>query len=190
MPEYLSFFGLFTVPLYTPIGFIFVIVRILFTVNAVNFSDGLDGLASGLSFIALLSLCIFGAANANPIPSAAALIIAFALLGFMPYNRYRAKIFMGDCGSQFLGLAISILSLANAKGGGFTVETALFLAVPTFDTAVSVLRRIIKGKSPLAADKGHLHHILLGAGVPHPHAANLLVALSGLIAVSALFFSL
>ena len=95
---------------------------------------------------------------------------------------------MGDCGSQFLGLAISVLSLGTAPDASFSLETSLFLAVPTIDTALSVTRRIIKGKSPFTADKGHLHHVLLGLGIPHPQAVNLLVASSGLIALISLLF--
>ena len=188
MPDEFSFLGVLRIPLSGIVGFIFVLFRIVFTVNAVNFSDGLDGLASGLSIIALLSLSIFGAVNLNTVPSLAALVIAFSVMGFMPYNKYRAKIFMGDCGSQFLGLSIAILSLGNAPGGNFTLETALFLAVPSIDTTVSVIRRIAKGKSPFVADKGHLHHVLLSLGVAHPHAAELLVVFSGLIALVTLLF--
>lgn len=189
IPGSFSFFGLFSIPLSGVLGFFFSVFRFVFTVNAVNFSDGLDGLASGLSSVALLSLALFGAANSRNYPAAAALILAFAVIGFMPYNKYHAKVFMGDSGSQFLGLAIAILSIACSEGGGFTLETSLFLAIPTLDTAVSIARRILKGKSPFAADKGHLHHILLNIGVPHPYAVNLLVAVSAIIAIGALLFT-
>jgi UDP-GlcNAc:undecaprenyl-phosphate GlcNAc-1-phosphate transferase len=93
---------------------------------------------------------------------------------------------MGDSGSQFLGLAISVLSLAAAPSENFSLEPSLFLSVPAIDTVLSVLRRIIKRKSPFAADKGHLHHILLKMGIPHPYASNLLVAFSGLVALISL----
>ena len=188
IPPTLSFFGIFTIPLSGIVGFAIAVFRFLFTVNAVNFSDGLDGLASGLSAVALLSLALYGYFFGN-IPSAtAALVLAFAVLGFIPYNKYHAKVFMGDCGSQFLGLSIALLSLASSPGGSFTVESSLFLAIPTVDTVISVIRRIIKGKSPFAADKGHLHHILLKLGVPHPYAVNLLVGGSAAVAIATLLF--
>lgn len=190
LPDEFSFFGLIRVPLSGLFGFIFVVTRLIFTVNAVNFSDGLDGLASGLSATALFALFIYGSANSNTVPALAALVLGSAVLGFLPYNKYHAKVFMGDSGSQFLGLAIAILSLGNAPGGNFTLETSLFLAVPTVDTALSVVRRVIKGKSPFVADKGHLHHILLKSGVSHPLAVNLLVAASALIALTALLIAL
>ena len=119
-------------------------------------------------------------------PSIAALVLGCATLGFLPHNRYRAHVFMGDCGSQFLGLSIALLSLGTSPRGNFTVETALFLAVPTLDTAFAVVRRIISGKSPFSADKGHLHHLLLKIGVSHPMAVKILVLTSALIASVAL----
>lgn len=182
IPTEFSFLGLFSVSLGGILGFAFTVFRFVFTINAVNFSDGLDGLAAGLSVVAFLSLSLFGLINSNTLASVAALVLAFSVLGFLPYNKYHAKIFMGDCGSQFLGLAIALLSIGCSPGGSFTLESSLFLAVPTADTAISIVRRIIKKKSPFVADKGHLHHVLLKLGVPHPHAANLLVAASALVA--------
>ena len=183
LPSEFGFFGIIKIPLAGPLGFIFVLTRLIFTINAVNFSDGLDGLASGLSATALFALFIYGSANSNTVPAIAALVLGSAVLGFLPYNRYHARIFMGDSGSQFLGLAIAILSLGNSPGGSFTVETSLFLAIPAVDTTLSVIRRMIKGKSPFIADKGHLHHVMLEAGISHPLAVNLLVTLSALIAL-------
>lgn len=181
IPEYLSFFGIFRIALSGGVGALIALVRIIFTVNAVNFADGLDGLASGISASALLSLAVYGVYSGSTVSAAASLILAFAVMGFIPHNRYRAKIFMGDCGSQFLGLSIALLSLGVSKDGGFTLETALFLAIPTLDTAFAVVRRLLRGKSPFSADKGHLHHVLLRLGFPHPLAVKLLVSVSALI---------
>ncbi len=189
IPDELTFFGLLKIKLVGVVGFIIALLRLVFTVNAVNFSDGLDGLASGLSATALLSLSAYGAAAGNTVPSLAAFVLAFATFGFMPFNRYKAKVFMGDCGSQFLGLSIALLSLGNSPNGNFTLETALFLFVPTVDTTLAVIRRVLKGKSPFSADKGHLHHALLSAGVPHPYATKTLVSLSALVAAITLIFS-
>ncbi len=188
IPDEFSFLGIIRIPLFGFLGFSFTLFRMIFTINAVNFCDGLDGLASGLSVVALISLFLYGTANSNTVPALCALVLAFAILGFLPYNKYHAKLFMGDCGSQFLGLAIAILSLANAPNGNFTLETSLFLAVPTIDTAFSITRRILKRKSPFIADKGHLHHVLLSLGVPHPYAVKLLVAFSAIIALVSLTF--
>lgn len=190
MPTEFSFFGFFRISLSGILGFMFVLTRLIFTVNAVNFSDGLDGLASGLSATALISLFLYGMSNSNTVPAVAALVLASAVLGFLPYNKYHAKVFMGDSGSQFLGLSIAILALGNAPNGSFTLESSLFLAIPALDTALSVVRRIIKRKSPFVADKGHLHHILLKMGIPHPLAVNLLIASSAVIALITLLVAL
>ena len=188
LPSEVSFFGIIRFPLTGVVGFLFVVFRIIFTINAVNFSDGLDGLASGLSIVAFTSLAVYGFINLNMVGAISSVILAAAVLGFIPYNRYHAKLFMGDSGSQFLGLAIALMSLANSPGHNYTLETSLFLAVPALDTTLSVIRRLIKRKSPFAADKGHLHHILLKAGIPHPFAVNILVSLSAITAFITLLF--
>ena len=187
-PESFSFFGIFKIALSGVIGILFAVFKMLFTVNAVNFSDGLDGLAAGLSSVAFASLFIYGLKNGSIYPAVCALILLSAVIGFLPYNRYRAKTFMGDSGSQFLGLSIAIFALGCAKDGAYTIETTLFLIIPALDTAVSVIRRILKGKSPFSADKGHLHHILLSKGASHPFAVKLLVSASAAAAFVTLLF--
>lgn len=186
IPEYLSFFGIVNLPLNGFVGAMIAFLRMVFTVNAVNFADGLDGLASGISAVALFSLAAYGYHYGNYTASIGALVLGCATLGFIPHNRYRAHIFMGDCGSQFLGLSIALLSLGASPRGNFTLETALFLAIPTLDTAFAVIRRIISGRSPFSADKGHLHHLLLKIGISHPMAVKILVFSSALIASIAL----
>ena len=187
-PESFSFFGLFKFPLGAALGFFFALFKMLFTANAVNFSDGLDGLAAGLSVTALVSLSLFGLMNGSSYPSFCALILAAAVTGFIPYNRYRAKTFMGDSGSQLLGFAIAILSLGCAKENAYSLETTLFLVIPALDTALSVVRRLLNGKSPFSADKGHLHHTLLERGISHPSAVRLLVLLNAAVASVTLLF--
>lgn len=186
VPTSFSLLGVFNIPLITPIGFAIVLLRMIFTTNAVNFSDGLDGLASGISVSALFAMAILGQYSGNVYPATAALVIGFAVLGFLPFNKYRARVYMGDCGAQFLGLSIALLSVGTSPRGRYTLESSLFLAVPALDTAVAVVRRILRGKNPLKADRGHLHHLLLDRGVPHPEASRLLTALSALIATGTL----
>ena len=187
-PESFSFFGVFKLPLGASIGFVIALFKMLFTTNAVNFSDGLDGLAAGLSVTALVSLCLFGIANGSTYPAFTALLLAAAVTGFIPYNRYRAKTFMGDSGSQFLGFSIAILSLGCAKENAYSLETTLFLVIPALDTALSVIRRLLSGKSPFSADKGHLHHLLLKRGVDHPSAVRILILSNAAVASLTLVF--
>ena len=187
-PSSFSLFGLFSLPLGASFGFVIAIFKMLFTTNAVNFADGLDGLAAGLSVSSLFSLFVFGIVNGSVYPAFSAVILAAAVLGFLPYNRYRAKTFMGDSGSQFLGFAIAILSLGCAKESAYSLETTLFLIIPAADTAFSVVRRIANGKSPFSADKGHLHHTLLKKGISHPAAVRLLVLTNAAVASVTLLF--
>ena len=186
VPGSLSLFGILNLPLAGPIGFVIVLLRMIFTTNAVNFSDGLDGLAAGISASALFAMAVWGLYNGNAYPATAALVIGFAVLGFLPYNKYRARVYMGDCGAQFLGLCIALISVGASRDGSYTLESSLFLAVPALDTFVAVARRILSGKNPLKADRGHLHHLLLDRGVSHPDASRLLSALSALIAAATL----
>lgn len=185
-PETLSFFGVFDIHLSGLIGASIVIFKMIFTTNAVNFSDGLDGLAAGLSVVAFTSLFIYGMINGRTYPAFASLLLATAVIGFLPYNKYRAKTFMGDSGSQFLGFAFALLSLGCAKENAYTLEATLFLAIPALDTALSVPRRLIKKKSPFSADKGHLHHVLLKSGVSHPASVRILISLNALVAFATL----
>jgi UDP-GlcNAc:undecaprenyl-phosphate GlcNAc-1-phosphate transferase len=186
-PDKISLLGFGTLTLSAPLGVILGMLRIAFTVNAVNFSDGLDGLAAGLSSVALLSLFIYSLSVWNTVTASSAFIIAMGVLGFLPHNKYRARIFMGDLGSQFLGLSIATLSL-TAKEGSFNPLTSLFLAVPLLDTYLAVIRRLAKGKNPFKADRGHLHHLLVDGGLSHPASVKLLVSLSALVASVALLF--
>lgn len=174
LPTVFSVFGLikFTVP--ASAAFVLAMIRIVFMINAVNFADGLDGLAGGLSLVALGSLFLLGAGQGRLYPALIALTLFFSLFGFLPHNVYRASVFMGDSGSQFLGFSIAVLSLSLSENI-FGSHTSLFLAVPIADVWYSVGRRILTGKSPFLADKGHIHHALISHGVAHPVAVRLLV---------------
>ncbi len=190
IPTEFSFLGILRIPLAAPLGLVFAITRIVFSINAVNFCDGLDGLATGLSLVALVSIACLAASAGRTNVALTAIILVFALLGFLPYNRHPAKIYMGDCGSQFLGYAIAILALAARGDGNFAVETVFFLSIPLADTWFSAIRRILSGKSPFSADKGHLHHLMLNRGFSHTGAVKTLVCISGIVAAVTLLFIL
>ena len=186
IPTEYSFLGLIRISPPATLSFIIATVRIVFSINAVNFCDGLDGLAAGLSTVALLAISVFALSGGRSSISGIAIILVFALLGFLPYNKHPARLYMGDSGSQFLGFAIAMLALGAKGDGNFAVETLFFLSIPMIDTWFSVIRRIIKGKSPFSADKGHLHHILLSRGLSHSASVKLLVCISGIIAAGTL----
>jgi UDP-GlcNAc:undecaprenyl-phosphate GlcNAc-1-phosphate transferase len=136
--------------------------------NSVNLIDGLDGLAAGVSLIGAATIAIVG----NLYNIGASLIFAYALLGFLPvflrYNRYPARIFLGDSGSLQIGYYFAVLSLMVPLKS-FTAAALylplLALGVPIIESSVSVFRRLISRKSVLQADRRHLFHYLALAGL-------------------------
>lgn len=140
------------------------IAWILLLINTVNFLDGLDGLAVGVTAIAsfvLAILSLFAIVN-QPQTAALAAIVCGAALGFLYYNWHPAKIFMGDSGSHLLGFMLAALSIIS---GGKIATAALALGLPILDLIWAVIRRIKEGQTPWSADKLHLHHLLLSAGL-------------------------
>ncbi|MEO1036532.1 MAG: MraY family glycosyltransferase [Pseudomonadota bacterium] len=149
---------------------VFIIVALT---NAVALSDGLDGLAGGIVFICCTALALLAWATGN-VPSALlAVALAGAIFGFLRFNTHPAIVFMGDSGSQFLGLLSAVLAIEVTQDASAHISAALpllLLAVPIIDTAQVTISRLRRGVSPFSADKYHLHHRLLSIGFAHPHA--------------------
>lgn len=148
-----------------PFNYLLTLLFILGITNALNLIDGLDGLASGISCIYFLTVAIiaFILNKIGGLDVILALIMLGSTLGFLVYNFYPAKIFMGDTGSLFLGFMISVISLLGFKSATLSslLIPVLILAVPIFDTLLAILRRLIKGESIGEADKEHFHHQFL-----------------------------
>jgi UDP-GlcNAc:undecaprenyl-phosphate/decaprenyl-phosphate GlcNAc-1-phosphate transferase len=137
----------------------FTIFAIVGFTNAVNLSDGLDGLAGSISVIILTAIFITGIVYNDNILIVWSAILISVILGFLILNWHPAKVFMGDSGSLLLGFIIAILSIKSLSY--VNPASILFLsAVPILDTLVVFRRRIQRGISPFTADKNHLHHIL------------------------------
>lgn len=142
----------------------FVVLWIVAVTNAVNFSDGLDGLSSYLSIVASISFAILFALQGRIIFALPiALSICGAVAGFLTYNRNPAMIFMGDAGSMLLGFMLGLLSIVSTA----KEDTILSLVVPIFilfvpiaDMLTSILRRIIIRRPVMKPDKMHFHHVL------------------------------
>ncbi len=142
---------------------------ILFVTNAVNFIDGLNGLASGCTAIA----CLFLAGAAGPAALgtvvAPSLFLAFGIAGFLPFNYPRARIFMGDVGSQFCGFLLAVLGVAGSTHTSPTLS-ALFmplLLLPILaDVALTLLRRARDGETLTQAHRGHFYQVANRAGMP------------------------
>ena len=191
------------------------ILTTIFTValiNAINFVDGLDGLAAGLGMIAGGAILVFsltvlhdqgGAVSAYP-PAIIAAGLVGMCLGFLPHNFEPSRIFMGDSGSMLIGL---LLAAASTSASGkinmslygtadivalmspiFVVAAAVF--VPVLDLVLAVLRRLANGQSPFAADKLHLHHRLLSLGHTHRRTVLVLYMWVGVVALGAVSFSI
>ena len=177
---------------YLNLGWLSIPVTIIWIVaitNAVNFIDGLDGLAVGVSAISTASLLII----ALMVEELNIAIILAALLGsclgFIPYNKNPAKIFMGDTGATFLGFILATLSVQGLFKLYAIISFAvpfLILGIPIFDICFAFLRRIAKGQNPMQADRGHVHHRLIDMGFNQKQAvaiSYMLTAILGLAAV-------
>lgn len=166
-------------------GDLLTIFWIVLLINTVNFLDGLDGLAAGVSFIAGISLFFLSLSLNQPAAALLAIIFSGSLLGFLPWNFNPARIFMGDSGSMFLGYMLGILSIIS---GGKIATAFLILGLPLLDVVWVVFRRIFHGDSPFSADKLHLHHRLLKIGLTQRQAVlvlYLIAAAFGVVAVVA-----
>ena len=138
---------------------------LLFVTNAVNFMDGLNGLVSGCAGIAALFL----AADTEGFARAAALALAAGIAGFLPFNFPRARIFMGDIGSQFLGFLLAGVALAPAVQAHATpLLMPLLLAPLLLDASFTLVRRAIAGDKLTEAHRGHLYQLAHRAGFPAP----------------------
>jgi UDP-GlcNAc:undecaprenyl-phosphate GlcNAc-1-phosphate transferase len=181
---------------------------VLLMVNAVNLIDGLDGLAAGTVAIAAIAFFVWVFVTPATFPtssSTAALlsaIVAGAALGFLPYNFYPARIFMGDSGSMQLGV---LLAAATISGVGRTIQPsrgdiaafsipvvipAIVLAVPLADVALAIVRRLRRGRPIFAPDKEHIHHQLRNIGLTHRRAVLIMYFWSVLLAGAALAVAL
>ena len=180
------------------------ILLTVLTINAMNFIDGLDGLAAGVTVIAATAFFVFsyhlaqdGFTDVTAASTLLAAALAGACAGFLPHNFWPAQIFMGDSGSMVVGLVLAAAATSsttsvdpqafNGAFGSLALALPLLvplavLALPFVDLLLAVVRRVSKGRSPFAPDKRHLHHRLLELGHSHRRAVLLLYFWSALVA--------
>lgn len=171
------------------------VIWILAITNAVNLIDGLDGLATGVSIIALFTMGVIGffflsvAEVGTPIMI---FTLVAALLGFLPHNFHPAKIFLGDTGSLYIGFMLSVLSLQGLKNVTFIalVIPVLILGVPITDTTYAIIRRKLNNKPIMQADKHHLHHRLMQLGLSHRQTVLVIYGLALIFSLIALLYPL
>ncbi|TWT27940.1 glycosyltransferase family 4 protein [Planomicrobium sp. CPCC 101110] len=176
-------FGYFSAPL--------TLIWIIGITNAINLIDGLDGLATGVSSIALLTLSVMAFIMGDIFVMTLTALLAASSLGFLFYNFYPAKIFLGDTGALFLGFMISVFALMGFKNVTIValIIPIIMLGVPISDTFFAIVRRL-REKQPLsAADKSHLHHCLLNIGFSHSQTVLIIYGVAILFGLAALLFS-
>ena len=172
--------------------FVITVIWIVGITNTVNLIDGLDGLAAGSTAISALCIAYVSYIHGVYYSTGAMLAIAGAALGFLPYNFYPAKIFMGDSGSLFLGYmlaSVSILGTLKTATVVAVIIPVMVLGLPIFDTVFAIFRRLINRRPLMEADKGHLHHRLIFLGYGQRRATLMLYCVSGIMGIAATMMS-
>lgn len=173
----LPFFDEITLPI--GIGLPLTILILVGVTNAINLSDGLDGLAGGLSLLTLGGIGYLAFLSDDAVVLSIALSVMGGILGFLRFNTYPARIFMGDGGSQFLGFSVGVAAilLTDPGRGGYSPLVALMIiGLPILDTISVMGQRRVEGRSLFSADRNHLHHKLLTIGFFHHEAVTLIYA--------------
>ena len=156
------------------------VVALLGITNAINLSDGLDGLAGGLCLLSFAGLAYLAYLSGDPVVMIISFSVLGSVLGFLRFNTYPAQIFMGDGGSQFLGFSagVSAVMLSDPSRSPFSpVLALLIIGLPVLDTLMVMGHRLAAGRSPFLPDKNHIHHKLLSVGFFHHEAVVIIYVL-------------
>jgi UDP-GlcNAc:undecaprenyl-phosphate GlcNAc-1-phosphate transferase len=155
-------------------------------INSINFVDGLDGLSTGVAIIAALTLGVVSLgfeSSYQPVVALLCVLLAGSLLGYLPWNFYPAKVFIGTTGVMVMGYLLAVLAIL---GSAKIAAALLILGVPIIDTFWIIARRVASGRSPFTPDRGHFPHRLLDLGLSHRGAVLLIYALTVGLAVLSL----
>ena len=172
------------------VGLPLTILWVLAITNAFNLIDGLDGLAAGSALFSTLVVFVVALLGGSPLISLTSLALAGAILGFLRFNFNPATIFLGDCGSLFIGFMLSALALQGAQKAPTIIAVAIpvvSFGLPILETGLSVVRRFISGRPVFTADREHIHHKLLQRGLSHRQVVIILYAVSAVFALLSLF---
>jgi UDP-GlcNAc:undecaprenyl-phosphate GlcNAc-1-phosphate transferase len=172
------------------VSFPLTVLWVLAITNAFNLIDGLDGLAAGSALFSTLVVFVVALVSHSPLVSLFTLVLAGAILGFLRFNFNPATIFLGDCGSLFIGFMLSALALRGVQKTPTFVAVAIpvvSFGLPILETSLSVLRRFIGGRPVFGADREHIHHKLLQRGLSQTQVVIVLYAVSALFALLSLF---
>lgn len=173
-------------------GFIVTILWIVLCTNAINLIDGVDGLAAGVSFFALLTMAGAALLDRNFPMALAAVPLAGAVLGFLRYNFHPASLFLGDSGSLTLGFLLGCFGAVWSEKSTTLIGLAaplLVLTVPILDLCTSVVRRFLRGRSIFRGDRAHIHHKLLALGLGPRHVDLVIYSICAMGSIAALLLT-
>ena len=181
--------GLYDLPIWASVSFtIFVVIVII---NGFNLIDGIDGLAGGIGLISSLSFGVIALLMDQIDIALISFTLSGALVGFLKFNIFPARIFMGDTGSLVVGMILSILAINCIKYGLVNENYLLpnigpllaisLLAIPLFDSLRVFIVRAINGNGPLTAARDHVHHALIDLGIGHKYTSLILLSVSVII---------
>ncbi len=169
-------FGILSLPI--------TVVWIVGIINAFNLIDGLDGLSSGIAFFVSGTIMVLAISQNQPVVALVSAGLAGAVVGFLLYNFNPARIFMGDCGSMFIGYVLAVLSLMGASKSHTVVSILvplMAMGLPLLDASLAILRRILRKQPIMSPDRQHIHHILLSRGFSQRKAVLLMYGISLLL---------
>ncbi|NMA93450.1 MAG: undecaprenyl/decaprenyl-phosphate alpha-N-acetylglucosaminyl 1-phosphate transferase [Clostridiales bacterium] len=186
-PRYINFPGV--------VAFLVTVLWVVGITNTINLIDGLDGLAAGISCISCMAVAYTAALTDRMGTCLIMLAVTGATLGFLLYNFYPAKIFMGDAGAMLLGYLLAGVSLIGDKPTKSTTLFAtiipiLILAIPIFDTTFAIVRRMASRKPIMQADKGHLHHRIMAMGFGQRRTVLALYCISAIMGVAGIMWTM
>ena len=176
---------------YWSLGWASIPITVLWIVgitNSVNLIDGLDGLANGVSTISAITMLVIALLVSEGQTALIMAALVGACVGFMPYNKNPAQMFMGDTGSTFLGYILATISIQGLFKYYAIISFAvpfLILGLPMFDTLFAIVRRLAHGQNPMSPDRGHIHHRLIDMGLNQKQAVAALYVVSSILGLSA-----
>jgi UDP-GlcNAc:undecaprenyl-phosphate GlcNAc-1-phosphate transferase len=183
---------IFGIIIKAPYDLVILTIFIVGVINSINLMDGMDGLVAGFSLQVLWMVLILAAISKNDMLLILTSALIGALFGFLKFNAYPAKIFLGDSGSLTLGLFLVItsllISLQNSKGKIDLVFSLLLLGVPILDTFKVMFVRIVNRKNPFLPDQNHLHHIIFNGKIRHKTTVFIILSFTSMFAVLAIIY--
>jgi len=173
--------------------FILTILWIFGVTTVINFSDGMDGLAGGLSAISAVTLFVVALAKGQTDSALMSIVLVGVTIGYLKYNKPPAKVFMGDAGATFLGFILAVIALDGAFKQATMLSLfipILALGVPIFDNIFVVVKRFLQGKAIYQADASQAHYRLLRAGLSHKQVVGVLYLISTCLCLSSIILLL